>query len=381
MKKHSLTLSIAVLAFLSSLAQTTAKDWFDKGVSEKKNEKYDDAITSFKKAVALETTYADAWHQLGWCYNEEGLYNEALDALKKEEMNGSSDKASNNFEMGYAYKGLKNYDDALTRFNKAIELDPNYAFAYKERGNTNFKKADYTNALDDYNKYESMTDNIQDAVFYYDKGWCENELKKYSEAVSSLTKSVQLDNKYSDAYTELGYSYYELNLNDESINNYRIAVALSNEADYLPLLGMADVYYDNLKNYDSALVYYEKGTRIQKKNKTAFYRLGWCYNDRDRFSDAIEPLQEAILLDDEFDNARTELGYAYYKLKQYDNALAQFRPVMSRNVNDELSRYYAGFCYYLLNDTQNLKKMIDELKTINTSNSLKYADTLTKYIK
>jgi len=381
MKKYALTLVIAVLPFISGLAQATSKDWYDKGVSEKKNAKYEDAIASFKKAVALEASYADAWHQLGWCYNEEGLFNEAIDAFKKEAMNGTTDKAGNNFEMGYAYKGLKNYDDALICFNKAIGFDTNYALAYKERGNTNFKKTEYSLALDDYNKYESMSDNIPDAVFYYDKGWCENELKQYSEAVSSLTKCVGLDNKYSNAYSELGYAYYELSLDNESINNYRIAIALTNEADYLPILGMADVYYDNLKNYDSAIVYYEKGTQIQKKNKTAFYRLGWCFNDRDRFTDAIEPLQAAILLDDEYDNARTELGYAYYKLKKYDDALAQFRPVMNRNANDELSRYYAGLCYYLLNNPESLKKMIDELKAINTTNSLKYVETLTKYIK
>jgi tetratricopeptide (TPR) repeat protein len=155
-------------------------------------------------------------------------------------------------------------------------------------------------------------------------------------------------------------------------------LALDNETDYHPVVGIADVYYDNLKNFDSAIVYYEKGLQLTKINKSAYYRLGWCYNDKEEFVKAINPLKEAVLLDTEYDEARTELGYAYYKLDQYDDVLAQFRPIMSRDPKNELSHYYAGFCYYLKNDQVNLKRVIDELKALN---STKYAETLTKYVK
>jgi tetratricopeptide (TPR) repeat protein len=127
--------------------------------------------------------------------------------------------------MGYAYKGLKKYDDALPYFNKALGLDANYALAYKERGNTYYKKKDYEKALDDYNKYEAIATNITDAVYYYNKGWAENDLRKYSDAVKSLKKSVEIDSKYADAFSELGYAYYKLDLNDEAISNYRVSLS------------------------------------------------------------------------------------------------------------------------------------------------------------
>lgn len=381
MKKYLITLSLVSLAFITSHAQTTAQEWYDKGIAQKKDQQYDDAINAFKKAVALKSTYGEAWHQLGWCYNEVGKYNEAIDALKKEEMNNPADQASTDLELGYAYKGLDKNDEALPYFNNAIKIDPNYALAYKERGNCYYKKADYEKALSDFDKYESLASDIDDAVFYYKKGWCENEFAKYNDAVTTLKKSIELDNKYSDAYSELGYAYYELNLNDDAIANYRISMNLDDETDYHPILGIADVYYNNLKNYDSAIVYYEKGTKLQKTNKVSFYHLGWCYNDAGRYGDAIPPLQQAILIDPDYDEARTELGYSYYKQNEYDNALAQFGPIMNKDPKDELSRYYAGFCYYMKNDQVSLKKMIDELKAINTTNSLRYVETLNKYIK
>jgi tetratricopeptide (TPR) repeat protein len=276
MKKTLLALAAITFLFFSSFAQTTAKEWYDKGLSLKTSEKYSEAVDAFKKATSLQANYPEALYLLGWCYNE---------------------------------------------------------------------------------------------------------LEKYDEAVLVLKECVKQDNTYSDAYSELGYSYYELDKNDLAIANYRIAMALDNETDYHPILGMADVYYNNVKNYDSAIVYYEKGTKIQKTNKSAWYKLGWCYNDKEMYSQAIAPLQEAISLDADYNDARREFGYAYYKLEKYDDALAQFRPIMNSDAKDELSRYYAGFCYYLKGDQESLKKMIDELKAINTANSLKYVETLNKYLK
>ena len=192
---------------------------------------------------------------------------------------------------------------------------------------------------------------------------------------------MEIDNTYSDAFSELGYAYYSLNMNDDAITNYRSAMNLKKESDYHPIFGMADVYYDNLKNYDSAIVYFEKGLQLQKTNKSAYYKLGWCYNDREKYNEAISPLQQALTLDPDYDQAKTELGYAYYQLKQYDDALGIFRQIMNKDSKDELSRYYAGFCYYYKNDQVSLQQMINELTNLNTTNSLKYAETLKKYIK
>ncbi|MBS1632167.1 MAG: tetratricopeptide repeat protein, partial [Bacteroidetes bacterium] len=375
------TLSVLCLFFLYCPAQTTAKEWFAEGITLKKDKKYNEAVNAFKKATGLQVNYADAWYQLGWCYNELEQYNDAIEALKKAEMNNPNDKAGTYFETGYAYKGLGKYDEAIPFYTSTINSDPKYGLAYKERGFCYYKKKENIKALEDLNEYTLLTDSINDATFYYTKGWIENELGKYNEAVESLKKCVAIDNAYSDAYSELGFAYYLLGNNDDAIINYRIAMNLDNETDFHPILGIADVYYDNLKNYDSAIIYFEKGLQLQKNDKTAYYKLGWCYNDREKFNEAINPLMQALALDSGYTVARTDLGYSYYKLRRYDDALSMFLLIMKNDSKDELSRYYAGFCYYYKNDTTGLQQMISELSNLNTSNSLKFAEILKKYIQ
>ena len=47
---------------------------------------------------------------------------------------------------------MGNYDEALKDYDKAIELDPNYTFAYNNRGLAFYKLDKFEEALKDYDK-------------------------------------------------------------------------------------------------------------------------------------------------------------------------------------------------------------------------------------
>lgn len=356
-------------------SQTTPQEWFDKGKLLKDKENYNEAAQAFKKAVALKPTYAEALHQLGWCYNELSMFAEALDVLKKEEKNNPPDKAGNFMELGYAYKGLKKYDDAILYFDKAIAEDPEYALAYKERGVAHFKNQNYEKALNDFNKYASMETNITDVEFFYDKAWCENDLEKYEAAILSLEDCTRLDMGYAEAYSELGFSYFKLNQNDKALENYHVANRMD-EKKQLGILGIADVYYTNLKNYDSAMNYLEQAISFNKTNKSIYYKLGWCYNDKERYSDAVPVLKQAVSIDPAYNKALEELAYSLYKLYKFDEALVHLKKAISTDPKSELGRYYAGLCYEGKGNIPELQKMYDQLKNMNSD----YADDLNKRI-
>ena len=43
---------------------------------------------------------------------------------------------------------------------------------------------------------------------------------------------------------------------------------------------------------------------------TAFYNLAWCYNDLERYNDAITALRSAIRLQPQYAEAYNEMGYS-----------------------------------------------------------------------
>lgn len=364
----------AFVAF--SIAQSTATEWYDKGKSQKDEEQYSSAIVSFKKALELQPVYPEASYQLGWCYNELEKYNEAVSVLSRAKSTDNNLQARISFEMGYAYEKLKNYNDAIGYFNKTLDLNADYDLAYKERGTCYYRQKEYSKALQDFYSYAGLESNITDVNYYYRRGYCENESEMYNEAVVSLKKCVEIDSKYPDGYAELGYAYYKLKMNYEALGNYRTASSLDKEYS-TPIFGIADVYYSNIKDYDSAIIYYERALAMSPEDRTGLYHLGWCYNDKEMYSDAIRVLEKLMTIDNSDYDGKVELGYAYYKKERYDDALAQFRPVMMNKPKNQLSRYYAGLCYYLKDDQSNLKKMRSELEALGST----YAEKLTKYIK
>lgn len=60
---------------------------------------------------------------------------------------------------------FKNYDDALYNYNKAIELNPDFAYSYLLLANLYFEKGDYDLALENYNKTNELNPDYIRAYF------------------------------------------------------------------------------------------------------------------------------------------------------------------------------------------------------------------------
>jgi tetratricopeptide (TPR) repeat protein len=124
--------------------------------------------------------------------NEQELHFRQMLARKK------ADSAEYHLMLGRSYAGeypvnrsddiKERYARAFVEYNKAIELDPNLAWAYKQRANAYSGLKDYARAVEDYNTFERLSDVVDwqlygsrarayRALGMYDK-MCEDSLKE-----------------------------------------------------------------------------------------------------------------------------------------------------------------------------------------------------------
>ena len=64
---------------------------------------------------------------------------------------------------GMDQEGLENFEQAEADYNKAIEINPEYANAYNNRGNIKAKQADYKGAIEEYSRAIELNSQFVEA--------------------------------------------------------------------------------------------------------------------------------------------------------------------------------------------------------------------------
>jgi len=160
-----LTLVAAILMFPALVhSQTTAREWYDKGVKLKNEKKAGEALAAFKEAVKLKNDYKEAIYEMGWCQNDTKDYVGAIASLTKARTLWPG-IAKVHFELGYAFEKISSIDSAITRCNQVLQISYRYSQAYKPLGNIHYNKDDYQTGPRNFVKYEELakdpiTDNL-----------------------------------------------------------------------------------------------------------------------------------------------------------------------------------------------------------------------------
>ena len=145
---------------------------------------------------------------------------------------GSQEKDANAcIEKGQnAYK-KKEFQNAINYYNKAIELNPNNSHAYYNRGVAKSALLDNAGAKIDYNKaFELNTKDPADPFKYFKSGFAKHDLKDYIGAIADYTKAIALNPDYTDAYVKRGNAKCEIKNPRSAIADYNKAIKL-NPAD------------------------------------------------------------------------------------------------------------------------------------------------------
>ena len=261
MLKSFLIAALTLILVNTSVAQTAIAD-YNQGMKLQNTKKYTEAIVFFKKAIALDPRYKEAYYQAGWCSNENGNYTDALYYLQKAKELWPN-QAKIYYELGYASEKTDKTDDAIDYYKTSISLFADYKLAYKALGDIYFDQKNYKKSLDFFLGFAEKESNITSSEFYYRKGYCENDLEKYDDAVVSLKKALELENDFTNAYTELGYSYYALGKYDEALT--RLNKAISLKKNQLPVY-YAGLCYVGLKQKSAAMKMYNDLKEMKSDN-------------------------------------------------------------------------------------------------------------------
>jgi tetratricopeptide (TPR) repeat protein len=214
-----------IIPFIVS-SQSTAKEWYSKGVELKGKKDYEGALTAFKNAISKKADYNEAYYQAGWCCNELEKYEDAVDLLKKFTPKTDDEKKNRSNELGLSYYKLQKATEAIIEYKNTIELFPKDGNALMGLGNVYYEiEEDYDSAIEYFEK--AIKEDEEDSKpIYYKLGWLYNDKEQYDDAIKILLKAIEYDSEDSGYREELGYAYYQKEEYEFALTQLNKAIAL-----------------------------------------------------------------------------------------------------------------------------------------------------------
>ncbi len=210
---------------------------------------YDEAINAYNKAIAIDPEFAPALYYKGRVLLDLKRYDEAIASFDKaiaikpsydaalsekehtlwlrDHSHGKepSDRAIAFLNKGIALYDLKQYDEAINAYNKAIAIDPEYANNFYNKGLALYKSGRYDEAITTLNKAIAINSNEFDN--FYSKGLALYQLGRYDEAITTLNKAIAIDPDYPDVYYIKAYVYALANNKEKLLSNLEKAMKSS----------------------------------------------------------------------------------------------------------------------------------------------------------
>jgi len=110
------------------------------------------------------------------------------------------------FNRGVDSSRKGDFREAVSDFNKAIDVNPEFVVAYLNRGFSYSRMGDFDKAIADYTKAIEL--NPRYAVAYHNRGFVYRRMGEYDRAILDLTKAIEIDPKYASAYYYRGHIYH-----------------------------------------------------------------------------------------------------------------------------------------------------------------------------
>ena len=257
---------------------------------------FDEAMGDAMRALRLDSTKAKYYLTMADVYfatNKTRLSKETLEATVKRFPNNTEAL----LKLAELFYLVRQYENSITYINRALKIDENIANAYFLKG----------------------------SVF--------KEMGDTSKAISSMQTAIEQDNKFFDAYLDIGILYASRKnpLAFEYFNNALLINPISENVRFAKAKLLQD-----MNKIDESIELYKTILIRNKNNTDALYNLGAIsLGKKKNPNEAIDYFSKAIAIDPKFTEAYLGRGASFEALKDLENAKADYNMCLQITPNYE----------------------------------------------
>ncbi len=263
------------------------------------------------------------------------LLHTAQDALRKNDFTAAADALKQVvaaqptltaawFNLGYAYTGLHQQEEAVAAYRKAVELDPNLFEARLNLGILLMQMNNPQAALEHLEKAATLKPDHVRAQLYYGRalalaGQGERAEKQYQTV-------LRLDPKLAAAQYDLGQLYLQQKRYTEALGSFQRASDLDPALSQAQL-GMA-LAAEGLKDKDNAGTHFEHYLAARPEDLDTRFHLARLYLEQGKNAQAYEDLETVYRAKPDTAGLVAALGDVCALLKKYSDSEKFYRQAL-----------------------------------------------------
>ncbi len=280
----------------------------------------------YEEILKIQPSHFDALHALGVIAFQTGNPQKAVVLFGKAlEINPNAAAAYCN--RGFALHDLRQFGAALESYDKAIALNPDYAEAYNNRGITYQDLRKFYAALDSYDKAIAIKPDYAEA--FNNRGFVLHELKQFDAALASYDKAIAIQPGHANVYINRGNTLKDLKQFDAALANYDKAIAL--KPDYAEAFDNRGHALQELGHFAAALASYDKAIAFKPGYAGTYLKRGNALKDLQQYAEALASYDQAIAIKPDYIDAYNNRGMVLQDLKQFDAALTSYDQAIAIN--------------------------------------------------
>ena len=292
LSKNSAQIEQEITRCVRQIAASTpsAEIYVELGQLYAQQQQWQQAIASYREAIALDPDFAKAHRRLAVVMNKSGDPDQAANHLFKSfQLQPDFATAQQHYQLARILETENKPVRAIACYRAVIESQPDFKQAYEPLAKLLAKQGKYEAALEVYR--QGVRHNPQDYYYYYALASALAEEKKWVRACNNYQQAADLAPS-AEIYYHWGLALYQLQKYDPAQSCFQQAIAL--QADYEPVYYQLGVLWQEQQQWQSAIIAYSKLISLNPRRVDALVNLGRLYRHLKKYDLAIASYRQAF---------------------------------------------------------------------------------------
>lgn len=263
------------------LEQPTNVDFLNiLGIIFLETEKYLEAEKIFKKILDYKSNFFEAYYNLGILNQKLLNFNKALEYYLQANIINKNNYFLLN-KIAFVYLKIEDINLAIKFYNESLEVNNVNVEAYNNLGKIYLDYfGDINLAIHNFSSAIKIAPQID--YLHRNLGRAYKIAGDFDKAKISLNTSIVVNPKYSEAYWDLGDAHAQLHEYSDAKENLFKALELDEKfnksKNNYKILRAIGSYYMRVRDYNSAIIFFEKSLSIKKDYFDSYSNLLFTYH-------------------------------------------------------------------------------------------------------